>query len=65
MKTSADGMIVLTGASSGIGLAMTKVLLKKGYSVIGIAKTAGSETIKSEKFKMVNLDLSQLDSLSD
>ena len=65
MKTSADGMIVLTGASSGIGLAMTKVLLKKGYFVTGISKTAGSETIKSEKFKMVNLDLSRLDSLSD
>ena len=65
MKTSADGMIVLTGASSGIGLAMTKVLLKKGYFVTGISKTAGSQTIKSEKFKMVNLDLSQLDSLSD
>ena len=65
MKTSADGMVVLTGASSGIGLAMTKVLLKKGYFVTGISKTAGSETIKSEKFKMVNLDLSRLDSLSD
>ena len=51
--------------SSGIGLAMTKVLLKKGYFVTGISKTAGSQTIKSEKFKMVNLDLSQLDSLSD
>ena len=65
MKTNADGMVVLTGASSGIGLAMTKVLLKQGYFVTGISKTAGSETIKSEKFKMVNLDLSQLDSLSD
>ena len=51
MKTSGNGMIVLTGASSGIGLAMTKALLKNGYCVTGISKTSGVETIDSENFK--------------
>ena len=65
MKACASGMIVLTGASSGIGLAMAKALLQKGYFVTGISKTSGNESIKSENFNMVNLDLSRLDSLSD
>tara|TARA_B100000214_G_scaffold373835_1_gene355042 strand:- start:106 stop:831 length:726 start_codon:yes stop_codon:yes gene_type:complete len=65
MKASADGMVVLTGASSGIGLAMAKALLQQGYFVTGISKTSGRETIKSKNFKMVNLDLSRLDSLPD
>ena len=63
MKTSEDGMVVLTGASSGIGLAMTKALLKNGYSVTGISKTSEIDTIKSENFKLEKLDLSKLDSL--
>tara|TARA_B100000579_G_scaffold424041_1_gene427956 strand:- start:184 stop:909 length:726 start_codon:yes stop_codon:yes gene_type:complete len=65
MKACADGMVVLTGASSGIGLAMTKMLLQQGYFVTGISKTSGREAIKSKNFSMVNLDLSRLDSLSD
>ena len=65
MKTSANGMVVLTGASSGIGLAMTKALLKKGYFVTGISKTSGVETIESENFKLEKLDLSKLDPLPD
>ena len=65
MKTSGNGMIVLTGASSGIGLAMTKALLKNGYFVTGISKTSGVETIDSENFKVEKLDLSKLDALPD
>ncbi len=65
MNTSVNGMVVLTGASSGIGLAMTKALLKNGYFVIGISKTSGIETIKSENFKLEKLDLSKLDALPD
>ena len=65
MKASADGMVVLTGASSGIGLAMAKALLQQGYFVTGISKTSGRGTIKSKNFKVVNLDLSRLDSLPD
>jgi len=65
MKTSGNGMIVLTGASSGIGLAMTKALLKNGYFVTGISKTSGVETIDSENFKLEKLDLSKLDALPD
>ena len=65
MKTSGNGMIVLTGASSGIGLAMTKALLKNGYFVTGISKTSGVETIDSENFKLEKLDLSELDALPD
>ena len=65
MKTSGNGMIVLTGASSGIGLAMTKALLKNGYFVTGISKTSGVETINSKNFKLEKLDLSKLDALPD
>jgi len=46
-------------------LAMAKALLQQGYFVTGISKTSGRETIKSKNFKMVNLDLSRLDSLPD
>ena len=64
MSNCTGGMVILTGASSGIGLAMSKTLLSKGYSVTGIARSFDAGIADSENFKAVTLDLSELDELS-
>ena len=64
MSNCTGGMVILTGASSGIGLAMTKALLSNGYSVTGIARSFDAGVINSENFEAVTLDLSELDLLS-
>ena len=56
-------LIVVSGASSGIGLAMTKRLLNEGYSVLGIAKEFSDPTIENENFKPITLDIADLDNL--
>lgn len=56
-------LIVVSGASSGIGLAMTKRLLNEGYSVLGIAKEFSDPTIENENFKPIALDIADLDNL--
>ncbi|GIT20944.1 MAG: hypothetical protein CM1200mP40_06260 [Gammaproteobacteria bacterium] len=38
MSENEKGLVVVSGASSGIGLAMTNKLLMEGYSVLGLAK---------------------------
>lgn len=60
--------IVITGISSGIGLALTKVALNKGHQVLGIArnpdKSEGLKQLKanySEKLELLSLDLLQED----
>ena len=56
-------LVVVTGASSGIGLAMTEHLLEAGYRVLGIAKDFSDSPIKNESFDSIELDLADLDGL--
>lgn len=49
--------ILITGCSSGLGLALTNLYLDEGFIVYGISKTKPSITNKNFNFK--NLDLSQ------
>ncbi len=49
---------VVTGASSGIGRAITQRLLTLGYGVIGISRTISCNSFVSEHFEAMQIDLS-------
>ncbi len=53
-----DQTAVVTGTSTGIGLAITKELITKGYRVIGSSRTGKSPDFNHEHLSMVALDVS-------
>jgi len=55
---------VVTGASSGIGKAVTLRLLKMGYRVIGISRHISKKSFEHEAFISLPCDLSQHNQLS-
>jgi NADP-dependent 3-hydroxy acid dehydrogenase YdfG len=48
---------VVTGASSGIGKALTEMLLSDGHSVLAGGRTIGSVMAESERLRLSSLDL--------
>lgn len=63
MSDNASQLIIVSGASSGIGLAMSQALLEKGYRVLGIADQFDGGSISHENFSAQILDMSDLDKL--
>jgi 3-hydroxy acid dehydrogenase / malonic semialdehyde reductase len=55
--------VLVTGASSGIGRAIAKKLLKQGHHVIGVSRNTRQFIHALENFSTVQLDLSQLKQL--
>lgn len=55
--------VLVTGASRGIGLAISRALLDSGYRVIGIARKFDEKLLSEDNFEAVSLDLSEIDSL--
>lgn len=49
-KVKRSKVVVITGASSGIGLATAKMLLGKGYKVYGISRSDGEENLNFKNF---------------
>lgn len=63
METNKTALI--TGASSGIGLAITRQLLKKQYTVIGLSRDFSKCNISDEHFIPVTIDFAMTDKLPD
>lgn len=53
---------VVTGASSGIGKAISSRLLGLGFSVLGISRNIQKDTFENEHFTALQADLSQANS---
>jgi len=51
---------LITGASSGIGLAMAKELVSMNISVIGIARDFSKTDFFDERFEKIECDISDL-----
>ena len=56
---------IISGASSGIGKAITETLLAEGHDVVGLARDWRKFTPDSQAFTPVSLDFSDLDQLPE
>jgi NADP-dependent 3-hydroxy acid dehydrogenase YdfG len=56
-------MIIITGASSGIGLATVKAALQQGYWVLGISRHFDDPVVEHERLRIESLDLSDIEQL--
>lgn len=63
MANAAHRTILVTGASSGIGQAITALLLGRGYRVIGMARDFSKTRLDNDHFRAVPVDLSRLEEL--
>ncbi|MFC4103448.1 SDR family NAD(P)-dependent oxidoreductase [Paenibacillus xanthanilyticus] len=55
-----QSVVLITGASRGIGEALALALLSRGDCVVGLSRGVSEETIAHERFMALNVDLSSL-----
>jgi short-subunit dehydrogenase len=57
--------VLITGASKGIGFALTNLFIQSNCTVIGTSRMADSSKIMSNNLQMMQLDLADTKSISD
>lgn len=57
--------VLITGASKGIGFALTQQFLNNGYKVIGTSRTGKIENLVHPNFEILKLDLSDNQTIND
>ncbi len=62
-KRDTKQLVIVTGASSGIGLALSKALLEEGYAVLGVARDCEKAALEHPDFSCRSIDLADLDAL--
>src|SRR5688500_4780315 len=62
---AANKTAVVTGANSGIGLALVKKLLAEKYHVIGTSRSGKIEALEHPNLKVVQLDITNLDMINE
>lgn len=55
--------VVITGVSTGIGYAIARLMLQKGFRVFGISRTAPADLLCNDNFIFTSIDVSQKDNL--
>lgn len=63
MTVSEPQLVIVTGASSGIGLATVRVLLQSGYSVLGLSRHFDDEIIEHPNLAVDSIDLADVEAL--
>lgn len=63
MAHAQQGTVLVTGASSGIGLAISRYLLESGFSVLGVARDFSKANISHVNFHSTELDLASADAI--
>lgn len=64
-KPQRKKIVVVTGASSGIGLCLAKTLLAEGYAVLGIANNFEKAGLEHPDFSFRSINLADIDSLPE
>ncbi|MFT5258430.1 MAG: 3-hydroxy acid dehydrogenase/malonic semialdehyde reductase [Saprospiraceae bacterium] len=59
-KATETKLFLVTGASSGIGRAVSYALLKAGHEVIGVSRNISTQTIDHPRFSGFDMDLSNI-----
>lgn len=64
-RESKGETVVVTGATSGIGLAMTRGLLRRGYEVAGLARRPERAGLEHPNLKLHAVDLARIEALPE
>ena len=58
-----SALVVITGTSRGIGLALAEKFVQEGFTVIGTSRTGKVESLNHPQFSVLPLDLTDLSSI--